>query len=123
VRKLFKIGCPLVILACNSASAQALNRIQKEILPKEFPNHHILGVIHPATEEIINLTHNGHLGILATQTTVNSQAYVTQIKKLNPSIQVSQIACSRLVPLIEARQHYSLKTTQVVKNCVKKNNN
>lgn len=101
VHHLFQRGCPLVIIACNTASARALRRIQQEFLPAAFPDRRVLGVIRPSAEEIAE---NGYrkVGILATEGVVASKIYVEEIRQLNPSIQVYQEACPLLVPIIEA---------------------
>ncbi|MBI4256928.1 glutamate racemase [Candidatus Uhrbacteria bacterium] len=100
VRFLFDQECPLVILACNTASSQALRRIQQTILPFEYPDRHVLGVIRPAAEYLAK--RGNRVGILATPATVESEAYIHELYKLNPAIKVSQIACPGLTDLIEA---------------------
>jgi glutamate racemase len=94
-----KENCALVILACNTASARALRRIQQEFLPKEFPNRKVLGVLIPAAEEAANYK---KVGVIATVGTVNSGTFVDEIKKVNPKIKVFQNPAPMLVPLIEA---------------------
>lgn len=104
VRFLFAQNCNLIILACNTASAEALRELQTNYLPPHFPDRKILGVIVP-TAESITIQHNPHkIGILATQSTVDSNAYPNEISKLYPSAQVWQVASPLLVPLIEADQ-------------------
>lgn len=98
VFKLFDLGCNLVILACNTASAKALRTIQHNDLP---PGKKVLGVIRPTTESIHRYTTTNSIGILATQGTVLSQSYVIEIEKLNPEIKVYQQACPFWVPLVE----------------------
>ncbi len=102
VRFLFEKGCPLVILACNTASSQALRRIQQEVLPGEFPDRRVLGVIRPAVEYLA--ANSRRVGILATPATVTSEAYVHEFQKLNPEIVVSQVACPGLTDMIEKGQ-------------------
>ncbi len=114
VRFLFDRGCPLVLLACNTASAQALRRIQQEILPNEYPSHRLLGVIRPAAEYLADRA--SRVGIFATPATVESNAYAHELSKLNPAIHVSQIACPGLVDLIEAGQHQSEDTSHLIKH-------
>ena len=99
VRFLFEQGCPLVILACNTTSAQALRRIQQEILPIEFPEKRVLGVIRPAAEYLAK--QNNRVGIFATPATVESQAYIHELYKLRPEMKVTQVSCPGLVELIE----------------------
>ena len=90
VEYLFEHGCQLVILACNTASAEALRRIQNEYLPEHYPERRVLGVLVPGAEEAIAHTHNGKVGIIATRGTVDSQAYIREVHKLNPHIKVFQ---------------------------------
>lgn len=101
VRKLFDIGCRLVILGCNTASAKALRTIQQNDLPLWDPTRRVLGVIRPTAEVIGKLTRNGHVGLLATEGTVKSQSYSLEIAKLWPNIKVTGQACPFWVPLIE----------------------
>lgn len=101
VRKLFDLGCPLVILACNTASAKALKSIQQNDLPFLDASRRVLGVIRPTAEQIGHLTRNGHVGILATAGTVKSESYPLEIHKLFPQIKVTATACPLWVPLVE----------------------
>lgn len=98
VFKLFDLGCNLVILACNTASAKALRTIQQNDLPE---GKKVLGVIRPTTESIHQYTKTNNVGILATQGTVLSQSYLIEIEKFNPEIRVFQHACPFWVPLVE----------------------
>lgn len=117
VRFLFEQGCPLVILACNTASAQALRRIQQEVLPTEFPGHCVLGVVRPAAEYLAK--HATRVGLFATPATVESAAYVHELYNLNPTIKVTQVACPGLTDLIEAGKQDSQATDALVAGCVK----
>jgi len=101
VRWLFLQGCPLVILACNTASAKALRTIQQTDLPQIAPGRRVLGVIRPVTERVGTLTQSRHIGILATAGTVESQSYVIEINKYFPDVTVVQEACPMWVPLVE----------------------
>lgn len=105
VRWLFAQGCPLIILACNTASAKALRTIQQNDLPHMQPGSRVLGVIRPTSEIIGNFTRTSHIGILATPGTVQSQSYLLEIKKFFPDIAVFQEACPMWVPLIENNEH------------------
>jgi glutamate racemase len=98
VEYLFAQGCELVILACNTASANALRKIQQEVLPKKYPNKRVLGILVPTVEQV----HGGTIGIFATPGTVKSEAYVHEIMKRQPTAEVFQVACPTLVELIEA---------------------
>lgn len=100
VRHLFSRGCPLVILACNTASAKALRTIQQVDLPAIDPTRRVLGVIRPTAEAIGSLS-EGHVGVLGTQGTVSSGSYDIEITKLNPGFRVTSMACPMWVPLVE----------------------
>lgn len=101
VLKLFGMGCHLVILGCNTASAKALRSIQQRDLPKLDPARRVLGVIRPTAEIIGTLTKTRHVGILATEGTIRSESYNLEIKKLWPDITVTGVACPLWVPIIE----------------------
>ena len=101
VKKLFSMGCPLVILACNTASAKALRSIQQKYLPKAFPNRRVLGVIRPTAEVVGMFTKSNHIGILATEGTVRSESYKLEIQKLYPATTIVGQACPMWVPLVE----------------------
>jgi len=101
VEKLFSMGCHLVILGCNTASAKALRTIQQNDLPKWDPDRRVLGVIRPTAEVIGSLTKSRHVGILATEGTIKSESYKLEIQKLYPDIVVSGVACPFWVPLVE----------------------
>jgi len=111
---LFKQGCQLIILACNTASAEALRKIQQEWLPVNYsprkipkesmrgPERRVLGVIRPTAEEASN---GKRVGVIGTEATISSQAYINELKKINPDIKIFQQACPLLVPIIEAGEH------------------
>lgn len=101
VIKLFEMGCHLVVLGCNTASAKALRSIQQNDLPQLDPNRRVLGVIRPTAEMIGSLTRNRHVGIFATEGTIRSESYNLEIHKLFPDIQVTGVACPFWVPLVE----------------------
>ncbi|WP_321425468.1 glutamate racemase [uncultured Bacteroides sp.] len=107
VNKLFEMGCQLVILACNTASAKALRSIQINDLPGIDPNRRVLGVIRPTVECIGDITHSRHVGVLATSGTIKSQSYPLEIHKLYPDIVVSGEACPMWVPLVENQEYDS----------------
>jgi glutamate racemase len=107
VSYLFSVGCELVILACNTASCQALGKIQQEYLPRYAPSKRVLGVIFPAVEAAVQATQNNKIGVIATENTINSGVYVTEIQKLRPAATVYQQACPLLVPMIEGGSHAS----------------
>lgn len=101
VVKLFEMGCHLVILGCNTASAKALRSIQQNDLPLLDAERRVLGVIRPTAEVIGSLTHSRHVGLLATEGTVRSRSYKLEIQKFFPDIHVTGVACPFWVPLVE----------------------
>lgn len=103
VRKLFEMGCKLVVLACNTASAKALRTIQQVDLPELDASRRVLGVIRPSVEAVASYTKNRHVGILATKGTVASESYPLEIDKLYGAgeFHVTQVACPMWVPLVE----------------------
>ncbi len=108
VKWFFAQGCPLVILACNTASAKALRSIQQNDLPTIAPNNRVLGVIRPTAEVIGQFTQSNKVGILGTTGTVKSESYPIEIAKFYPDITVSQEACPMWVPLIENGEHQTI---------------
>lgn len=107
VQWFFKMGCPLVILACNTASAKALRNIQQIDLPHIDPEKKVLGVIRPTAEVIGNFSKTRSVGVLGTKATVQSQSYVIEIGKLFPDVTVNQQACPMWVPLVEYGEYQS----------------
>lgn len=101
VLKLFEMGCQLVILGCNTASAKALRSIQQNDLPKIDPQRRVLGVIRPTAEIVGKLTQTKHIGILATPGTIKSDSYNIEINKLWPELDVTGVACPLWVPIVE----------------------
>lgn len=101
VTKLFEMGCHLVILACNTASAKALRSIQTNDLPQLDSSRRVLGVIRPTVERIGEMTRSRHIGVVATAGTIKSESYPLEIRKLFPDITVTGEACPMWVPLVE----------------------
>jgi glutamate racemase len=97
---LFDKGCPLVIIACNTASANALRCIQQEYLPINYPDRRALGVIVPTIEATIGTGHH-RIGLIGTAFTIHSGTYEEELRKLNPAIKLSAKATPLLVPLAE----------------------
>lgn len=114
VEWLFAQGCALVILACNSASAQALRTIQQERL-HAYPGRRVLGVIRPTVEELAQRGYR-HVGVLATPATVASQAYIHEFQKLDSDLEISQHACPAWVPIVEQ----GIGSTEQAKATIKK---
>lgn len=107
VKWLFSQNCPLIILACNTASAKALRTIQQKDLPYIDETKRVLGVIRPTVEVIGNYTKTNHIGILGTRGTVQSESYPIELKKFFPGITPHQHACPLWVPLVENEEYAS----------------
>jgi glutamate racemase len=118
VKWLFSQGCPLVILACNTASAKALRSIQQRDLPDMPEGLRVLGVIRPTAEVIGQYSRTGEIGILATPGTVSSDSYPMEIAKFYPHLKVHQQACPMWVPLIENNEHRNPGADFFIKKCV-----
>ncbi len=97
---LFKKNCSLVILACNTATATSLKKLQQEYLPKNYPGKHVLGVIKPAIEAL-EQSQIHPVGVIGTYATVQSRAFLKEIKKVSSKVKVYQQACPLLVPIVE----------------------
>lgn len=103
VKKLFLMGCPLVILACNTASAKALRNIQQHFLPvSEDPTRRVLGVIRPTVELVGAQSRTRHVGVLGTLGTISSRSYPLEFAKLFPDMTVSSQACALWASIVEA---------------------
>lgn len=102
IRYLFQQGCPLIIIACNTASSQVLRELQEKYLraPK-VTDRKILGVIKPMVEETLRITKNGRVGVVGTRGTIKAKSYEHELKALKPDIQVYSQDCPLLVPLVE----------------------
>jgi glutamate racemase len=101
-----KENCMIVIVACNTASARALRKLQKEYLPKNFKDRKILGVLIPVAETASKYK---RVGVLATLGTVASNTFMVEIKKLNKKSNIFQNGAPMLVPLIEAGENLMAK--------------
>ena len=101
VEKLFKLGCPLVILGCNTASAKALRSVQRYYLPRYAPDRRVLGVIIPTAEVVGQMSRTQHIGVLATEGTISSESYNMEIVKQSPKPVVTGLACPMWVPINE----------------------
>lgn len=107
VKWLLQQNCPLIILACNTASAKALRSIQQNDLHGLDPNARVIGVIRPTTEIIGKHTQTNSIGVLATNGTVQSQSYLIEIERFFPDVKIDQEACPMWVPLVENNEHQS----------------
>jgi glutamate racemase len=120
VRKLFSMGCPLVILGCNTASAKALRSIQQKYLPEHAPDRRVLGVIRPTAEVVGELSKTRHIGVLATEGTIRSLSYNLEIEKLYPGSTIVGQACPMWVPLVENNEFDKPGADYFVKDSLQK---
>lgn len=118
VEFLFRKGCHLVILACNTASAKALRNIQQIDLPGMDSSRRVLGIIRPTVECIGDITETRHVGVLATEGTIKSMSYPLEIRKLFPDISVTGVACPMWASLVEANEHMNEGADYFVKRDV-----
>jgi glutamate racemase len=105
VEHLFSQGCKLVVMACNTASAEALRTIQQRVLPARWPDRRVLGIIRPSAEALAESptgAPEAHVALWGTQGTVRSNSYALELAKLAPNVRLTQVACPLLVPLVEA---------------------
>jgi glutamate racemase len=116
VKMLFDKGCHLVILACNTASANALRAIQHKDLPNLDPSRRVLGVIRPTAEMVGTMSKTKHIGVLGTTATIDSYAYPIEIKRFFPAIKVFQRACPIWVPIVENNEIESDGADYFIKN-------
>ncbi len=123
---MFKNNCEIIIIACNTASSDALRRIQKEYLPKYYPDKKVLGVLIPAAEEAIiktksqlSATGPKKIGVIATEGTIFSGAFIRELKKLDSKVKIFQNACPLLVPIIEAGEQNSPAVKIILENYLK----
>jgi glutamate racemase len=100
-------NCDLIIFACNTASSDALRLIQKEYIPKKYFGKKVLGVLIPAAEEAVLKTKNGKIGVIATEGTIKSKAFIRELRKIKSNMEIFQKACPLLVPIVEAGEHNS----------------
>ncbi len=121
VNYLFSKNCPLIILACNTASAKALRNIQQQDLPLMAPGRRVLGVIRPSVEKVAGITRNGHVGVLGTPGTVSSLSYPIELAKWAQGKVISTVqeACPMWVPLVENNELDSAGTDYFVEKHIR----
>ena len=110
---LFDNGAQLVILACNTASANALRKIQQEFLPLKHKDRRVLGIIIPTMEEVSGFSASGHIGLLATRATVISRVFEKEMKKNNLELQIACQSGGRLVELIEGNENGNILSAEI----------
>jgi glutamate racemase len=115
VEFLFGHGCVLIILACNTASAKALRKIQQEWLPLHYPDRRVLGVVIPLAEGGIHRTRFGRIGVIGTRATIETRVYQQELDKLRSDLKVYGLACPLLVPLVEEGWAGKPETNRILK--------
>lgn len=100
IEYLLRKDCQLIIMACNTASASALRRLQQGYLARNYPQRRVLGVVVPTIEYALDLGYT-NIGLIGTNYTVRSNVYETELRKINPAIRIHQVNTPLLVPLIE----------------------
>lgn len=115
VEFLFGRGCVLIILACNTASAKALRKIQKEWLPLHYPDRRVLGVVIPLAEVGVDVTRYGRIGVIGTRATIETKVYQQELDKLKGDLKVYGLACPLLVPLVEEGWVGKPETNRILK--------
>jgi glutamate racemase len=113
---LFAKNCDLIILACNTVSAEALRKLQQEYLPAKYPGKNVLGIIRPLVEVAASKTSNKKIAILGTRSTIESNSYPKELQEQNPDIQVVQQACPLLAPLVEESQEDTAAAKIILEN-------
>ena len=112
---LFHCGSRLIILACNTASAKALRKIQQEWLPLNYPDRRVLGVVIPLAEEAVEVTRHGRIGVIGTRATIESKVYEQELLKLEMNLRIYGQPCPLLVPLVEENWVGKPETTMILK--------
>ncbi|PLX25657.1 glutamate racemase [Candidatus Parcubacteria bacterium] len=115
---LFAQGCDLIILACNTASAMALRKIQQKYLPKYYPGKKVLGVIRPLAEAVGQISNSSIIAVMGTNSTVESGTYINEFADISKSIKVVQQACPLLVPIIEESREDHPETELILKGYI-----
>lgn len=115
---LFSKNCELIIVACNTASAEALRELQQKYLPKKYPDKRVLGMIVPMTESCNKFS---RVGLVATSATISSKAYELELKKRSLKTKIFSLATPLLVPHIESGD--TKFTSQILKDYLKFFNN
>jgi glutamate racemase len=117
---LFERGCVLIILACNTASAKALRRIQQQWLPARFPDRRVLGVVIPLAEAGVEVTRFGRIGVIGTRATIESKVYEQELEKLRGGLKIHGLACPLLVPLVEEGWAGKPETNMILKKYLRR---
>jgi glutamate racemase len=109
VRYLESRDVKLVVIACNTATAAALNQARELF---ELP---IIGVISPGAQAAVEATKNNRIGVISTEGTMRSQEYLHAIKEIDPMIGVYQKACPELVAIVEEGEADSSRAEKILR--------
>jgi glutamate racemase len=109
IRYLESRDVKLVVIACNTATAAALNQARELF---ELP---IIGVISPGAQAAVEATRNNRIGVISTEGAMRSQEYLHAIKEIDPMVGVYQKACPELVEIVEAGDADSPRAERVVR--------
>ena len=124
---LFERGCNLIVLACNTASADTLRELQQNWLPSlrqvsgfrfqvsDGRPLNILGVVRPLAEEAVFRTKTGRIAVVGTRSTIASEAYIRELTHLKPGVTVTSQACPLLVPLVEEGWEHKPETRKILR--------
>ena len=115
VEFLFRRGSRIIILACNTASAKALRKIQQEWLPLHYPDRRVLGVVIPLAEVAVETSRYGRIGVIGTQATIESKVYEQELHKLQENLNIYAKPCPLLVPLVEENWVGKPETNMILK--------
>lgn len=115
---LFSYGAEIIVLACNTASSEALRKIQQQYLPEKYPDKKVLGVVIPTCEDAAHLTNNKKIGVLATVATVRSGSFKRELQKIDSEIEVFEMPAPRLVPIVEEGKDATAEAEEAVKGYV-----
>ena len=115
VEFLFHKGARLIILACNTASAKALRKIQQDWLPVHYPERRVLGVVIPLAEEAVETSRFGRIGVVGTRATIESRVFEQELLKLGPDLKIYTRACPLLAQLVEENWVGKPETNMILK--------
>ncbi len=118
VRFLFERGARLIIIACFTATSQALREMQEKYLRNpnsKYKDRKILGVVRPVVEAAVLATHSKRIGVIGTKGTIASKSFEIELKKIDPKVCVAQQACPLLVPFIEEGWHTKPEAKSILK--------
>jgi glutamate racemase len=111
---LLEAGAKLIVVACNSASAAALEALERHLERRRIEVD-VIGVISPATQLAVTGSRSGRIGLLATPATVASGAYARAVRAADPHVQLESVACPGLASIIEAGSPFEDSVLELVR--------